>query len=1288
MMIVSPTPVFRWTDNNGNPAVGWKVETYIAGSSTPVDTYTDATGTAENTNPIILDARGEAKIWLDPAISYKYVIKNNLGVVQDTIDQIQAGSGGSGGLTRVYYNDSSSIAYSGLGTLATPLSSSIKLSTQPNNALQVRADGLYAMAIGGGGSVAWGSITGNILAQTDLINKFNEYLPLTFSSPQVVTYTTEGQYVFANAGEFVAQNLAVGSAQNNFVSLKPFDLSVRFVDGVNAYDSKLTLATLTAGRTWTLPNASGTIALTTDIAPTKDALQTGVLTGYGISSAGGGTSIDVASGSCRIVSNASYPATISEVTTALTTNLAIPAGTGFRNVVVNTSGVVSLTTDIQIDPNTRCVLGYITFVGGVLSEVGQDPLVGYSASIFGLDLTRSLGPVRQGMMPSLGASLGFGLAEGRLTRIGVNYAFDRANPHTRTYSPVSSPVSFFYATQNNVLTTPSTAINPALRDDGSGGTTAVPSNRFTNQRFFRATNGQVFVQYGQVEYTTIEGAIAGLGSETFTPNPQFLTPAVIQLGALSIKGNATLLNDSTQARWSPASKLGEIAPSSASIQATPTLQQVTDAGNTTTTAINGSTASFSGNVTASLAPTLGGHLTNKTYVDNQIATREPSITAGTTAQYWRGDKSWQTLNTTAVTEGTNLYFTEARVRSSVLTGFSVGANSAIVATDSVLQAFGKTQGQINALVTASSDYIKRDGTSTTTATIPFAVGASFGDAPSGLAIQLTGASKWIGSGTSPTTGGSALLLDSTSWILRSNTGNTISTSTNNITYNNNAGSHIFQASGSNLYSFNSSVHSWDGGIGGSTAKYQFNGSAHIASTLRIGSIPTGTQVGLVGYDSNGNLIQGSAGSGFVTISGHNDLTTPWSIGDASTWGTSSAGIQIDPVGSYGLYLKGNAIIEQAVSQALSLYRPVASGDVCLNFDAWDSLGAQANYAQVCGVVVSNTAGSVGGGLDLEVAIAGVLTPLLQLRQAGSTLTGGLTASGNISVETNASDVGFYSRASGSAGIIGGVYVGRGQRGTLASPTATQSGDGLLWLGGQGYGDTGFSAGSRGVIRVRASENWTDLAQGAYISFETTATGGTTRAERGRIENNGVLTWLNRIDTTASTTTTAGLRVPHGTAPTSPVNGDIWTTTTAVLARINGTTRTFGLLGVANDWATIQTMRGVAVTGQTNTPTGTTYTWTLTSGNQLDITLTSSTGDVTITTASPSAGAYSILSATGHGTLARNLIITQSGVTFIMTGKTSGATITLDSIPATKRACYILYWITTTKCFIDRVTLEA
>lgn len=41
---------------------------------------------------------------------------------------------------------------------------------------------------------------------------------------------------------------------------------------------------------------------------------------------------------------------------------------------------------------------------------------------------------------------------------------------------------------------------------------------------------------------------------------------------------------------------------------------------------------------------------------------------------------------------------------------------------------------------------------------------------------------------------------------------------------------------------------------------------------------------------------------------------------------------------------------------------------------------------------------------------------------------------------------------------------------------------------------------------------------------------------------------------ASTTSKASLRIPHGSAPTSPVNGDIWTTTSGIFVRINGVTK--------------------------------------------------------------------------------------------------------------------------------------
>ena len=112
--------------------------------------------------------------------------------------------------------------------------------------------------------------------------------------------------------------------------------------------------------------------------------------------------------------------------------------------------------------------------------------------------------------------------------------------------------------------------------------------------------------------------------------------------------------------------------------------------------------------------------------------------------------------------------------------------------------------------------------------------------------------------------------------------------------------------------------------------------------------------------------------GGMSLSGHNDLSTPWSVGDASTWSASSAGVQIDPVGAYGLWFKGNSLVEQAVSQAFTLYRATSSAnsEVCLNFDLQDSLGNQESYAQICGEIISSTNGSEQGRLELKYRSGG------------------------------------------------------------------------------------------------------------------------------------------------------------------------------------------------------------------------------------------------------------------------------------------------------------------------------
>jgi hypothetical protein len=73
-MILSPSPKLQFFDNNGNPLVGGQLFTYESGTVTPIVTYKDVDGNEENTNPIVLDFRGEANIWLVQGTSYTYVL--------------------------------------------------------------------------------------------------------------------------------------------------------------------------------------------------------------------------------------------------------------------------------------------------------------------------------------------------------------------------------------------------------------------------------------------------------------------------------------------------------------------------------------------------------------------------------------------------------------------------------------------------------------------------------------------------------------------------------------------------------------------------------------------------------------------------------------------------------------------------------------------------------------------------------------------------------------------------------------------------------------------------------------------------------------------------------------------------------------------------------------------------------------------------------------------------------------------------------------------------------------
>ena len=73
MPTVALPPFFnhQFFDGNGDPASGYKVFTYVAGTSTKQATYTDGTGNSANTNPVVLDSNGRCEMWFITSANYK-----------------------------------------------------------------------------------------------------------------------------------------------------------------------------------------------------------------------------------------------------------------------------------------------------------------------------------------------------------------------------------------------------------------------------------------------------------------------------------------------------------------------------------------------------------------------------------------------------------------------------------------------------------------------------------------------------------------------------------------------------------------------------------------------------------------------------------------------------------------------------------------------------------------------------------------------------------------------------------------------------------------------------------------------------------------------------------------------------------------------------------------------------------------------------------------------------------------------------------------------------------------
>jgi hypothetical protein len=88
---------WQFFTNDGAVLSGGLLYTYAAGTTTPATTYTSSTGATANSNPIVLDSAGRVpyEIWLTDNVSYKFVLRDSVGSLIGTYDNI-FGIGASG----------------------------------------------------------------------------------------------------------------------------------------------------------------------------------------------------------------------------------------------------------------------------------------------------------------------------------------------------------------------------------------------------------------------------------------------------------------------------------------------------------------------------------------------------------------------------------------------------------------------------------------------------------------------------------------------------------------------------------------------------------------------------------------------------------------------------------------------------------------------------------------------------------------------------------------------------------------------------------------------------------------------------------------------------------------------------------------------------------------------------------------------------------------------------------------------------------------------------------------
>lgn len=208
------------------------------------------------------------------------------------------------------------------------------------------------------------------------------------------------------------------------------------------------------------------------------------------------------------------------------------------------------------------------------------------------------------------------------------------------------------------------------------------------------------------------------------------------------------------------------------------------------------------------------------------------------------------------------------------------------------------------------------------------------------------------------------------------------------------------------------------------------------------------------------------------------------------------------------------------------------------------------------VVLRDGSGNFTAGTVTATSLVGTLSTAAQpnITSVGSITATGLTVNGAVSLRTGTFAGVPATAGSGEQRLI----VGKNDAAFYTGPkildmsdAAASGSSASIDLAGNGQ----IQWTESGVGAIPYWRVWSNSDTSATEMYVSAYSGGTLIDHPLRIVRaaGGAATWTRYNIFPAATTSIPSIRLPHGTAPTSPVNGDMWTTTAGLFVRINGVT---------------------------------------------------------------------------------------------------------------------------------------